>query len=109
MKLIRAVIREERLPFVRKALESRGVYGMTVAHVQGRGEQAGVHLQFRGGILNIDLLPKLAIDIVVKDDQADRVIDDVCTAAHVGKQGDGRVFLLPVLESWRIRTGDVEA
>ncbi|NYT17550.1 MAG: P-II family nitrogen regulator [Methanomicrobiales archaeon] len=92
MKLIRAIVREERLPFVRKALESRGVYGMTVTHVQGRGEQAGVHLQFRCGILNIDLLPKIAIEIVVKDDQADMVIDDVCTAAHLGKQGDGRVF-----------------
>jgi len=109
MKLIRAVIREERLPFVRKALDSRGVYGMTVAPVQGRGEQAGVRLQFRGGILNIDLLPKLAIDIVVKDDQADMVIDDVCIAARLGKQGDGRIFLVSVLESRRIRTGDVEA
>jgi nitrogen regulatory protein P-II 1 len=109
MKLIRAVIREERLPFIRKVLESRGVYGMTVAPVRGRGEQAGIHLQFRGGILNIDLLPKVAIDIVVKDDLADLVIDEVCTAARLGKQGDGRIFLFPVLESRRIRTGDVEA
>jgi nitrogen regulatory protein P-II 1 len=109
MKLIRAIIREERFPFVRKALESRGVFGMTVVQVQGRGEQAGIHLQFRGGILNIDLLPKLAIDIVVRDDQADMVIDEVCAAAHLGKQGDGRVFLLPVVESLRIRTGEVEA
>ena len=109
MKLIRAVIREERFPFVRKALESRGVYGMTVSSVMGRGEQQGVHLQFRGGILNIDLLPKLAIDIMVKDDQAGAVIDAICSAACLGKQGDGRIFLVPVLESRRIRTGDVEA
>jgi nitrogen regulatory protein P-II 1 len=103
MKLIRAIIREERLPFIKKALESRGMYGMTVAPMQGRGEQRGIHLQFRGGILNIDLLPKLAIDIIVKDDRADRVIDDVCTAARPGKQGDGRIFLFPVFEpgTWR--------
>ncbi len=109
MRLIRAIIREERFPFVRKALESQGVYGVTVAPVQGRGEQQGVHLQFRGGILNIDLLPKLAIDIIVKDELADVVIDTVCAAARLGKQGDGRIFLVPVLESRRIRTGDVEA
>jgi len=109
MKLIRAIIREERLPFIQKALESKGVYGMTVAPVQGRGEQRGIHLRFRGGILNIDLLPKISIDIIVKDEQVEAVIDTVCTAARLGKQGDGRIFLVPVLETRRIRTGDVEA
>ena len=109
MKLIRAIIREERLPFVQKALETGGVYGMTVASVQGRGEQLGIHLQFRGGILNIDLLPKISIDIIVKDEQVEAVINIICTAARLGKQGDGRIFLVPVLETRRIRTGDVEA
>ena len=109
MKLIRAVIREERLPFVQKALAGLGIYGMTIGQVQGRGQQLGIHLQFRGGILNIDLLPKVSIDIVVKDEQVEIVIDSVCDAARLGKQGDGRIFVLPVLASCRVRTGDVEA
>ncbi|NYT07914.1 MAG: P-II family nitrogen regulator [Methanomicrobiales archaeon] len=108
MKLIRAIIREERLPFVQKALAGQGVYGMTIGQVQGRGQQQGVHLQFRGGILNIDLLPKVSIDVVVNDEQAAMVIDVVSAAAREGKQGDGRIFMLPVLESCRVRTGDVE-
>jgi nitrogen regulatory protein P-II 1 len=105
MKLIRAIIREERLPFVQKALATQEVYGMTIGQVQGRGLQHGVHLQFRGGILNIDLLPKISVDIIVKDER----VETVCAAACLGKQGDGRIFVLPVLESYRIRTGDVEA
>ena len=109
MKLIRAIIREERLPFVQKALATQEVYGMTIGQVQGRGLQHGVHLQFRGGILNIDLLPKISVDIVVKDERVETVIETVCAAACLGKQGDGRIFVLPVLESYRIRTGDVEA
>lgn len=109
MKLIRAIIREERLPFVQKALAGQGVYGMTTGQVQGRGQQHGIHLQFRGGILNIDLLPKISIDIIVKDERVETVLDTVCDAARLGKQGDGRIFVLPVLESYRVRTGDVEA
>lgn len=81
---------------------------MTIGQVQGRGQQQGVHLQFRGGILNIDLLPKVSIDVVVNDEQAAMVIDVVSAAAREGKQGDGRIFMLPVLESCRVRTGDVE-
>ncbi len=109
MKLIRAIIREERLPFVQKALDRISVHGMTVSLARGRGEQHGIHLQFRGGILNIDLLPKISLDIVVKDEQADLVIETICAAARLGKPGDGRIFQVPVLETCRIRTGDVEA
>ena len=109
MKLIHALIREERFPFVRKALESIGVYGMTIAQAEGRGEQHGIHLQFRGGILNVDLLPKIHIEIVVKDEIENNVIEQICTAARIGKPGDGRIFVIPVLESHRVRTGDVEA
>ncbi len=66
MKLIRAIIREERVPFVKKALDDEGIFGMTVKEVQGRGEQKGLSLQYRGGILAIELLPKVSIDIFVR-------------------------------------------
>ncbi len=109
MKLIKAIIREERVPFVQKALESIEVSGMTIFPVQGRGEQQGIHLQFRGGILNIDFLPKIAIEIVVKDNLIDPVIHEICRAARTGKQGDGRIIVIPMQQSIRIRTDEVEA
>jgi nitrogen regulatory protein P-II 1 len=109
MKLIQALIREERFPFVKKALEAIGVFGMTISQAEGRGEQKGVQLQFRGGILNVDLLPKVCIEIVVKDEVETRVVEQICRAARIGKPGDGRIFIIPVLESYRIRAGEVEA
>jgi len=109
MKLIQALIREERFPFVKKALEAIGVFGMTISQAEGRGEQKGVQLQYRGGILNVDLLPKMCIEIVVKDEIETRVVEQICRAAQIGKPGDGRIFIIPVLESRRVRTGEVEA
>lgn len=108
IKLVRAIIREERVPYVQKALADRNIYGMTVSSVMGRGEQGGIHLQFRGGIFNIDLLPKTAIDIVVHDDQVEVVIERILSAARLGKEGDGKIFVMPIHESHRIRTGEVE-
>jgi nitrogen regulatory protein P-II 1 len=109
MKLIRAIIREERVPFVKKALDDEGICGMTVKAVQGRGEQKGLALQYRGGILAIGLLPKVSIDIFVRPDQEDAVIQAIIKGARTGKIGDGRIFVLPAGESVRVRTGDVEA
>jgi nitrogen regulatory protein P-II 1 len=109
MKLIKAVIREERIPFVQKALAAHQIYGMTLFSVMGRGEQKGIHIQYRNGIFNIELLPKVAIEIAIKDDLEDLVVNEIMNAARTGKQGDGKIFVLPVLETHRVRTGEVEA
>ena len=108
MKLVKAIIREERAPYVQKSLAEKNIFGMTVSSVTGRGNQGGIHLQYRGGILNIDLLPKTAIEIVVPDDMAELVKDQILSAARLGKKGDGKIFVIPVHESYRIRTGEVE-
>ena len=109
MKLVKAIIREERLPFVKKALEAREIFGMTISQVLGRGEQRGIHLQYRKGILNIDLLPKVSIEIVVKNEMEDLVVTEIMHSARTGKPGDGKIFILPVSQAHRIRTGEVEA
>jgi nitrogen regulatory protein P-II 1 len=108
MKMIKAVIRPERLDFVKKALESHGYYGMTITDVMGRGDQKGISLQFRGGIMSIDLLPKTALEIVVKDEDAGKVIDLVMEAAKTGKMGDGKIFQIPVEKVVRVRTGETD-
>lgn len=112
MKMIKAIIRPERLDFVKKSLEDHGFYGMTVTEVMGRGEQKGITLQYRGGMMAIDLLPKTSIEIVVGDDNADEVISLIQRAAitgKMGKMGDGKIFQIPVEKMVRVRTNDVEA
>lgn len=109
MKMIKAIIRPERLDFVKKSLENNGYYGMTVSEVMGRGEQKGITLQFRGGIMAIDLLPKTSIEVVVNDKNADEVISLIQKAAKTGKMGDGKIFQIPVEKIIRVRTDEVEA
>lgn len=108
MKLIKAIIRPERLEFVKKALEEKGKYGMTVQEVSGRGDQKGIRLQYRGGTMVVDLIPKVQVEVVVKDADADDVIRTIADAARTGKIGDGRIFVIPVERSIRVRTGDEE-
>jgi nitrogen regulatory protein P-II 1 len=108
MKLVMAIIREERVQYVQKALADKNVYGMTVSSVMGRGSQGGIHLQYRGGILNIDLIPKVAIEMVIQDALEDTVISQILSAARVGKEGDGKIFVIPVQGTHRVRTGEVE-
>lgn len=108
MKMIQAYVRGERLPFVTRELEGRGIFGMNVREVMGRGEQGGVKLQFRGGVLGVDLIPKMKLEIVVKDHLADAVADAIRKSANTGRPGDGRVFIVPVEQSIRIRTDEVE-
>jgi len=108
MKLIKAIIRPERLEFVKKALEGEGIFGMTVMEVHGRGDQKGISLQYRGGAINVDMIPKVQIEIVVKEKDAPAAIQAVSTGARTGKIGDGRIFVLPVERSIKVRTGEVE-
>jgi nitrogen regulatory protein P-II 1 len=109
MKLVKAIIREERVPFVQKALAAHEIFGMTLSQVQGRGNQKGIHIQYRNGVLNIDLLPKVAIEIVIKDEMENLVVTEIMNAARTGKPGDGKIFVLPILKACRVRTGEVEA
>ena len=109
MKLIKAIIRPERFDFVKKALEDRGIYAITVTEVMGRGEQKGISLKYRGGTMAIELLPKVVIEIVVHDSEEIPVITSIETAAKTGKIGDGKIFVIPVERSVRVRTGEVEA
>lgn len=106
MMMICAIIRPERLEFVKKDLEKGGIFGMTVLEVQGRGDQRGIQLQYRGGTMNVDLIPKIKVEIVVPDEKVVETVEIITNAARTGKVGDGRVFVLPVAVSFRIRTGE---
>lgn len=108
MKMVMAVIRPEKLDDVKKALESKGYLAMTITDVRGRGEQKGIKLQFRGREMVVDLLQKIKIEMVVKDEDVDEVIAVIAESARTGKYGDGKIFVLPVERSIRIRTGEIE-
>jgi nitrogen regulatory protein P-II 1 len=106
MKMIKAVIRPERFDFVKKVLEDHNIFGMTVYEVMGRGDQRGINLQYRGRTMRVDLLPKVVMEIIVPEKDSEMVIQLVKETAMTGKIGDGKIFVLPVERSIRIRTGD---
>lgn len=109
MQLIKAIVKPERLDAVKAALEEAGFFGMTITEVQGRGEQKGISLQYRGGTIEVDLIPKVEIELVVSDKDADAVIESVKKGAYTGKIGDGRIFVMPISKSIKIRTNEVIA
>jgi nitrogen regulatory protein P-II 1 len=106
MKKIEAIIREERLDAVKKALEERSYFGMTVSEVSGRGKQKGIPLQWRVGEYRVDLLPKLKIELVVLDEDVPIAVNAIVRNARTGEIGDGKIFVLPVENVVRVRTGD---
>jgi nitrogen regulatory protein PII len=106
MKMIVAVIRPHRLQEVKDALGEIGVSGMTVTEVRGHGRQRGHVERYRGAEYTIDLLAKVKVEIVAPDSQAQQIVDTIVKASRTGEIGDGKVFLLPVEESVRVRTGD---
>ncbi len=106
MKKIEAIIREEKLDAVKKALEEKSYFGMTVSEVSGRGKQKGIPLQWRVGEYRVDLLPKLKIELVVFDEDVPTAIDAIVRNARTGEIGDGKIFVLPVENVVRVRTGD---
>jgi len=109
MKMVKAIIKPERFEFVKKALEDKGFIGMTISEVKGRGEQKGITLQYRGGLMTVDLLPKIQIEIVVKDKDLDILLTAIMESAQTGKIGDGKIFVMPIEKSIRIRTGEMES
>jgi len=106
MKKIEAIIRQERFERVKEKLEKAGCIAMTVTEVRGRGEQKGIRLQFRGREMEVDLLPKTKIEVVVGDDMVERVINTIIKAARTGKPGDGRIFVIDVGRTIKVRTGE---
>ena len=106
MKKIEAVIREERLDAVKKALEEHGIHGMTVTEVSGRGQQKGISLQWRVGEYRVDFLPKLKVEIVCHDEDCEIAVNAIMKAAKTGRIGDGKIFVSPVEAAYRIRTGE---
>jgi nitrogen regulatory protein P-II 1 len=108
MKMVKAIIKPERFEFVKKALEEKGFAGMTVSEVRGRGEQKGITLEYRGKTMTVDMLPKIQIEIVVRDEHLDNLITTITESARTGKIGDGKIFVIPVEKTIRIRTGEIE-
>jgi nitrogen regulatory protein P-II 1 len=108
MKKIEAIVRPERFEQIKKALEEKGFVGMTITDVRGRGEQKGIKLQYRGGTMEVDLLPKIKLEMFVHDDDAKSVMKTICDAGRTGKFGDGRIFVSPVDISGKVRTGEID-
>ena len=106
MKKITAMIKPFKLDDVREALNDIGVQGMTVTEVKGFGRQKGHTEVYRGAEYAVDFLPKVQIDIVVVDPLVERVIETIVESAHTGKVGDGKIFITPVDQVIRIRTGE---
>lgn len=106
MKKIEAIIREEKLDAVRVALEKNGYFGMTVSEVSGRGREGGLTLQWRVGEYKVDLLPKLKLEIVVLDEDVSKILSAIAKSARTGEMGDGKIFVLPVDDALRVRTGE---
>jgi nitrogen regulatory protein P-II 1 len=106
MKLIEAIIRQEKLDAVKTALEASGYFGMTVSEVSGRGRQGGLTLQWRVGEYKVDLLPKIKVEVVVLDEDVARILNAITTAGRTGEMGDGKLFVLPVENAVRVRTGE---
>jgi nitrogen regulatory protein PII len=106
MKKVEAIIKPFKLEDVKEALSEVGVEGMTVVEVKGFGRQKGHTEIYRGSEYTVDFLPKVKIEVVVDDGRADTVVDAIVKAANTGKIGDGKVFVSPVLDAIRIRTGE---
>ena len=106
MKLIQAIIKPFKLDDVREALTEIGVTGMTATEVKGFGRQKGHTELYRGAEYVVDFLPKVKLELVINDEQVDIAIETIQKAAHTGKIGDGKIFVMPVEQVVRIRTGE---
>jgi len=106
MKLLSAIIKPYKLDEVREALGEIDVQGMTVSEVKGFGRQRGHTELYRGAEYVVDFLPKIRIDVVINDDRVDDAVEAITKAAHTGKIGDGKIFIQPIDQAIRIRTGE---
>ena len=106
MKKIEAIVKPFKLDEVREALSEVGVTGLTVTEVKGFGRQKGHTELYRGAEYVVDFLPKIKVEIAVKDEMVDKVVQAIVQAANTGRIGDGKIFVMPVEETIRIRTGE---
>ena len=106
MRKIEAIIKPFKLDEVKEALHGIGIQGMTVTEVKGFGRQKGHTELYRGAEYVVDFLPKIKLEIAVGDDLVDKAVEDIVGAANTGKIGDGKIFVLPMEEVVRIRTGE---
>ena len=109
MKLITAIIKPFKLEDVRDALVSVGIHGMTITEVKGSGRQKGHTEIYRGAEYVVNFLPKIRLEIAVAEEDADRVVEAISTAAKTGQIGDGKIFVIPIEQAVRIRTGETDA
>jgi nitrogen regulatory protein P-II 1 len=107
MKKIEAIVREERFHLIKIALEEKGFISMSVSDVMGRGKQKGVSLKWRVGEHRIEFLPKKKLEIIVDDEDCEIVVNTILERARTGSVGDGKIFVLPVEEVYKIRTGEI--
>jgi nitrogen regulatory protein P-II 1 len=105
-KKIEAIIREDRFSDVKEALRKIGIVGMNVTEVRGQGQQGGIVLTGRSGTYQVDMLPRLQLNIVLSDHNVEKTVDTIISAARSGNIGDGIIFIYPVEEVIRIRTGE---
>jgi nitrogen regulatory protein PII len=108
MKLVMAVIKPFKLDEVRQALTDIGIEGMTVTEVKGYGRQRGHTEIYRGAEYEVMFVPKLKIEVVVPSGSADKVVDTISSMAKTGQIGDGKIFVLPIEQTIRIRTGETD-
>jgi nitrogen regulatory protein P-II 1 len=105
-KKIEAIIREEQLQDVKDALREVGIVGLNVHEVHGHGRQGGIELSWRGTTYQMDLLPKIQVNIVLSDHNVEKTVETIINATRTGKEGDGIIFIYPVEDVIRIRTGE---
>jgi len=106
MKKVEAIIKPFKLDEVKESLHEIGINGLTVTEVKGFGRQKGHTELYRGAEYVVDFLPKIKLEVVVTDEMADKVVDAIVNAANTGRIGDGKIFVLPLEETIRIRTGE---
>jgi nitrogen regulatory protein P-II 1 len=109
VKLVVGIIKPFKLDEVRNVLQDLGVHGMTISEVQGFGRQRGHTEVYRGAEYTIDFVPKVKLEILVDDGDAGEVVDRIIASARTGKIGDGKVWIVPIENAYRIRTGDAGA
>ena len=107
MKMVQAIIRPERLDSVKRALEEKGFIAMSIIEMRGRGEQKGIALEYRGKKVEVDVLPKVKLEMVVNDEHVDSIVSVIRASARTGKVGDGKIFVMPVDMMCKVRTDEV--
>jgi nitrogen regulatory protein PII len=108
MTLLKAIVRPDKIDSVKDALGQIGISGMTLFEVRGHGRQKGHSAIYRGQEYNVDLVPKMQIEVVVDDSVTEDVVATIIKSARTGQIGDGRVFVIPISHSYKIRTGEMD-